>query len=69
VLNEDKLWRCKGCRATLGRVKRNRNGVLVLSVYRNPDEPEHVASESSGFQRVYCGKCGAVRAWFPERGR
>ena len=62
---EDKLWYCDGCRAALGKVTRNGNGIRVLEVFRHPDEPADIVCEVQGFTRVCCEACGGVRIWVP----
>ena len=50
-------WRCRGCRAVLGRTA---NGTLVPLVL-----PERIGRDGSAALR--CPRCGAVRVWKPLR--
>lgn len=48
-------WRCRGCRAVLGRTA---DGALIPSVV-----PERIGRDGSAALR--CPRCGAVRVWKP----
>lgn len=50
-------WRCRGCRAVLGRTT---NGALIPFVL-----PERIGRD--GGVRLPCPQCGEVRIWKPFR--
>ena len=75
--NALKPWVCRNddCKAHLGRVVRNGNGIRQLLLYRHavdsraelPAEVDVIGILEGQMNDVRCELCGAVRTWVPGR--
>lgn len=74
-MSEIKPWRCRGCGAHLGKVRRNGSGVNQLLLYREAVDTDReqvldvdVIAVLEGYAAdVRCSNCGGARTWVPGR--